>query len=62
MVLVECPNCKKKFEVALVFNNGHKKCPNCREKLFIKGFEKKKVRMLNKKGVFKKIFRKRGQK
>jgi DNA-directed RNA polymerase subunit RPC12/RpoP len=62
VVLVECPNCKKKFEVDLLFSNGQKNCPNCSEKLFISGFKKKKVRMLNKKGFFEKIFRKRDQK
>ena len=62
MVLVECPNCKEKFDVDLLFGKGHKNCPNCGEKLVISGFEKKSVSMLNEKDFFEKIFRKRDQK
>ena len=62
MVLVECPNCKEKFDVDLSFRKGYRNCPNCGEKLVISGFEKKCVRMLNEKSYFEKIFRKRDKK
>jgi len=57
MVLVKCPNCKEKIDVAPLFR-GYRKCPNCDEKLIVSGVRKKRVEMLNKKGFFEKIFRK----
>jgi len=57
MVLVKCPNCKEKFDVALLFR-GYRRCPNCDEKLIVSGVRKKRVEMLNKQGIFEKLFRK----
>jgi len=57
MVLVKCPNCKEKFDVALLFR-GYRICPNCGEKLIVSGVRKKRVERLKKKGFFEKIVRK----
>ncbi|MHA1829789.1 MAG: hypothetical protein ACTSX6_14205 [Candidatus Heimdallarchaeaceae archaeon] len=57
MVLIKCPNCKKKIDVGPLFR-GFRICPSCGEKLIVSdGIRRKRAELLNKKGFFERFFR-----